>query len=116
LILIWAWRLFRESVNILLESTPKDVDVQAVRDTLLKEVEGLRDLHDVHIWVITGHLYSATLHVILKDMMLKESGPVILRIQEILRERFHIAHATVQIDAVEEGCGHRGGIGECRTE
>ncbi len=114
LILLWAWRLLRESVNILLEATPKDVHVRNVRKKLLAEVKGLKDLHDVHIWVITGHLYAATLHVFLENMTIKESGAVIARIREILEHDFNITHATIQVDAEEENCTHREGIGACR--
>ena len=113
LILLWAWRLLRESVNILLEATPKDVHVRNVRKKLLAEVKGLKDLHDIHIWVITGHLYAATLHVFLENMTIKESGAVIARIRDILEHDFNITHATIQVDAEEEDCTHREGIGAC---
>jgi len=116
LILIWAWRLFKESVNILLESTPKDVKVQEVRAALLENIPEIRDVHDIHIWVITGHLYTATLHAFLKDMSVRESAPVVARIQAVLEERFHITHATVQIETLEEDCTHREGIDACEPE
>jgi cobalt-zinc-cadmium efflux system protein len=116
LILIWAWRLFRDSVNILLESTPKEVDVQKVREALLKEIPEIRDVHDIHIWVITGHLYTATLHAFLKDMSVKESAAVVSRVQQVLSSRFRITHATVQAETLEEDCLHREGIGECADE
>lgn len=110
LILIWAVKLFRESANILLEAAPKDVDVRNVKETLLRDVPGIRDVHDIHIWVITGHLYAATLHAFLEDMSIKESACVVARIQEVLRGKFSITHATIQIEALEGDCSHREGI------
>ena len=116
LILIWAVRLFRESANILLEATPRDVDVRNVKETLLRDVPGIRDVHDIHIWVITGHLYTATLHAFLEDMTIKESACVVARIQEVLKEKFSITHTTIQIETLEGDCSHREGIGGCGDE
>ncbi|MFH0920761.1 MAG: cation diffusion facilitator family transporter [Fibrobacterota bacterium] len=113
LILIWAWRLLKESVNILLESAPRDVDVATLRETLRKEVPGVRGVHDVHVWVITSHLYAATLHVFLDDMPLSRSAETAERIRNLLREHFRIAHTNIQFEAAHLECEHKEGIQAC---
>jgi cobalt-zinc-cadmium efflux system protein len=114
LILIWAWRLFRDSVDILLEAAPKEIDIDVLKKTLRNEIPQIRELHDIHLWVITSHLFTATLHVFLEDMTIRESEAVVARIQDVLRNKFSISHATIQIETLEEACRHREGIGECR--
>lgn len=116
LILIWCWRLFRESIHILLESTPAKLEAGLIREAIRKGIPELSNVHDLHVWVITGNLYAATLHAAARsDMPLRESAGLVSKIQALLRDRFGIAHATVQMEFAEEECGHREGFGgECK--
>ena len=105
LILGSAWRLLRRSAHILLEGTPEGMDADIVGDTISREVDGVRDVHHVHIWQLAGGSHVATLHA----RALEGHAPdtVILAIRTVLRERFSVDHATVQLetfDCDEPGC------------
>jgi len=106
LILASAWKLLRRSAHILLEGTPEDVLAADVAGIVERET-GIDGVHHVHIWQIAGGQRIATLHArVAQDAA---SGAALVAIQTVLRERFGIAHATVQI---EQGSGCSGE--ECR--
>jgi cobalt-zinc-cadmium efflux system protein len=93
-----TWRLLTQAVNVLLEGAPPHVDVEAVRQALLG-VEGVTDVHDLHIWTITSGLHALSAHVVLKDEATSEDAQRVLeRIHALLKERFDIDHTTIQIE------------------
>ncbi|HEY7871913.1 MAG TPA: cation diffusion facilitator family transporter [Rudaea sp.] len=95
LILGSAWKLLRRSAHILLEGTPDDVESGAVAMAIEREA-GIGGVHHVHIWQIAGGQRIATLHArVAQDA---ESGMALAAIQSVLRKRFGIAHATIQIE------------------
>lgn len=101
LILVSAWRLLRRSAHILLEGTPDGVDAALVTATVKREA-GIADVHHVHVWQLAGGRRLATLHARMVEGA--DTHAALLRVQSILREQFHIAHATVQIE--QHGCLH----------
>ena len=106
LILNSAWRLLRRSAHILLEGVPEGVETGVVSAALEHEAEGVRDVHHVHVWQLSGGNRVATLHARLHEGAIADSA--IVSIQHVLRSRFGIAHATVQIevsDCVNTDCG-----------
>ncbi len=105
LILSGAWRLLRRSAHILLEGTPEGVDAETVGNALKGAASGVCDVHHVHVWQLAGGYHMATLHARLSE----DSDPdrAIGSIQTILRERFRIEHATVQLerfDCIDTRC------------
>lgn len=99
MILAGAWRLVRESVDILLEAVPAHVDLAAVRDGMLA-VPGVHAVHDLHVWTVTSGMVAMSGHVVVPDLA---SHPATLsRLQERLRDQ-GIAHATIQLE-VEGDC------------
>lgn len=106
LILGNAWNLLRRSAHILLEGTPEDVHAADVAGTIERET-GIAGVHHVHIWQIAGGQRIATLHArVARDA---ESTVALVAIEQVLRERFGIAHATIQIEQGEHCAGE-----ECR--
>jgi cobalt-zinc-cadmium efflux system protein len=101
IILIGAYRLVMESVHILLESTPKDVDLSEVIDGV-KSIEGVRDLHHVHLWTITSGIYALSAHVLITDQMTSRSSQILEDINRMLKDRFNIDHTTLQFEC--EAC------------
>lgn len=105
LILRSGWRLLRRSAHILLEGTPEGMDADIVGDTILREAVGVHDVHHVHIWQLAGGRHVATLHARALDGYAPDQ--VILSIRTVLRQRFSVDHATVQLENVqcdETGC------------
>lgn len=101
LILRSAWFLVRESGHILLEAAPRDLDVRAVQADLTAAVPGVVDVHHVHAWSLTEDKRMATLHVRAADGT--DAARLSAAVKARLRERFGIAHATVEVEG--EVCG-----------
>ncbi len=96
LILGNAWQLLRRCAHILLEGTPDDVESGAVAAAIERET-GIGGVHHVHVWQIGGGRRIATLHAHVSNDA--ESGAALTAIQTVLRARFGIAHATIQIES-----------------
>jgi cobalt-zinc-cadmium efflux system protein len=98
LILIWAGRLLMESTNILLEATPKEVDIDEMADFIKRKVPGVKVVHDVHVWVITSHMYAMTAHVIVDDIPVSKSHEILGKINRLVDEKFNISHTNMQFE------------------
>jgi len=102
LLILWnAWGILYESVNILMEATPSDVDVEAMLSDIL-HVQGVRGVHDLHIWSITRGLRSLSAHILTDDIPLREGNKIQALVSETLYHNYGIAHATLQLEC--EGC------------
>ncbi len=100
-ILRGAWGLVRESVDILLEATPKGVKIDEVQGTL-KKLEGIKDVHDIHIWTITSGIRAFSAHVLIEDALLSECGDISKKMKELLEDKYMITHATLEFEC--ESC------------
>lgn len=98
LILIWAGRLLTESTNILLEAAPKHVDIDEMVEIIKRRVSGVKAVHDVHVWVITSHMYAMTAHVIVDDIPLSRSREILEKINKLMNEQFNISHTNIQFE------------------
>ena len=98
LIFIWAGRLLAESTNILLEATPKHVDIDEMTDAIKREVSGVKAVHDVHVWVITSHMYAMTAHVIVNDIPVSKSREILEKINNLVYDKFNISHTNIQFE------------------
>ena len=103
-ILRGAFVLVKDSVNILLEAVPKDVDLEVVQ-RVLKAIPGVKDLHHVHLWTITSGIHALSAHVLVGDIRMSRTGEILQEINNLLRERFRIPHTTIQFECenCEEG-------------
>jgi cobalt-zinc-cadmium efflux system protein len=102
LLILWnAWGILRESVNILMEATPADVDVTAVVDSIL-QVQGVRGVHDLHIWSITRSLRTLSAHILTDDVPISAGIKIQAAVSEVLDRTYGISHATLQLEC--EGC------------
>jgi cobalt-zinc-cadmium efflux system protein len=100
LILRSAWRLTRESADVLLECAPAGFDVRRVEFELVGHVPGLTGIHHVHVWSMTGERPTVTLHANLAPGT--HHAVALAAIHTRLGERLRVEHTTVQIE--EEGC------------
>jgi len=97
-IAVWAWGLLRDSVTILLEVAPRGVTVDVVGTELRKAIPGIREINDMHIWVITSNMYSLTAHITLDPAAMASRGDILERINGLLDEKYDIQHTTIQFD------------------
>ena len=106
-----ALRLVREALDVLLEGTPRGLSLEEVRQALLG-VPGVAEVHDLHIWSITTGFLALSGHVCPADgagrgLAAGGPDPLLGRIRDTLKDRFGIAHTTIQIetDACRDLCG-----------
>lgn len=95
LILVWSYKLIMESVDVLLEATPKEINIDEVIASL-KQIPGIDDAHDIHIWTITSGMYAMSGHIDTRDMMISETTKLSKEINHILSEKFKIGHVVIQ--------------------
>jgi cobalt-zinc-cadmium efflux system protein len=100
LIAVGAWRIVRETTDILLEATPKDVNLSALVDDM-KQVPEVDNVHDVHVWSITSGMYALSAHVQTANLPLDQCAPILLGLETMLRDRYHIGHSTLQFECYE---------------
>ena len=97
LIAIGAWRILRETTDILLEAVPKGLSMpELVKD--MKSVEGVEDVHDLHVWSITSNMYALSCHALIADLPPSDSSAILQSLNTILNEKYHIGHATIQFE------------------
>ena len=100
IILIWSYQLIKESVDILLEATPKDVDIKNVIESI-KGLDGIEDVHDVHVWTITSDMYAMSAHAYTKDILISETHEIKDKINTLVKSEFNIGHTVVQFEFKE---------------
>jgi len=97
LIAIGAWRILRETTDILLESVPKGVSMPGlVKD--MKSVKGIQDVHDLHVWCITSNMYALSCHALIADLPPSDSSVILHSLNTMLSEKYHIGHVTIQFE------------------
>jgi cobalt-zinc-cadmium efflux system protein len=106
-IVIGAFRLVRDAVDVLLEATPAHVDVDAVR-ALMAKAEGVVAVHDLHVWTISSGIYALSAHLVVKDPLTCNNDQILTSVKHELFDRFGIDHTTIQIES--ESYAHLGEV------
>lgn len=88
--------LLGDSLNILLQGTPGDVDVGEVR-SFLTDLDGVQDVHDVHVWALSSDRYALSAHLVVSEAV--DSDTVLASSRSALYDRFGVDHATIQIES-----------------
>jgi cobalt-zinc-cadmium efflux system protein len=95
LILFSSWSLVRDSLSVLMQTVPKGIRLEEVRQTI-EAVDGVREVHDLHIWAVTSDIFTLSAHaVVTRDGDFHE---VLNGIEDTLKERFNIEHTTIQLE------------------
>ena len=94
-----TWQLLREAVSVLLEGTPRDVDLASLRRAIA-ELNGVAGVHDLHVWSLTSGVNAMSVHVVRKDG--QPHDEILERVQRHVREHFQVSHVTVQVEST--GC------------
>jgi cobalt-zinc-cadmium efflux system protein len=99
--------IVRETLNILLEGTPRGISLAAIRSGM-EEVDGVIDVHDLHVWSLGSQSSAMACHVTIADIPPSESACILVKLNHVLKHHFHISHATIQFEhiccEVVEGC------------
>lgn len=97
LIAVGAWRILRETTDILLEAVPRGISMaNLVRD--MKGVKGVKDVHDLHVWSIASNMYALSCHALIENLPPSDSASILQSLNSLLSEKYHIGHATIQFE------------------
>lgn len=104
-IILWgAFRLVRESTDILLEGAPGHLEVAEV-NRVIRAVPGVRDVHDMHVWTITSGIHALSAHLLIDDQTVARSAEIARAVEQGLAKRFSISHTTLQLECERcDGC------------
>jgi cobalt-zinc-cadmium efflux system protein len=97
-LILWSsWDIIRETLNILLEGTPRGMSVEAIVAGI-QGIHGVNDVHDVHVWSIGSETHALSCHISIADIPLSESETILRSVNQLLASRFQIHHTTIQFE------------------
>jgi cobalt-zinc-cadmium efflux system protein len=103
LIAYGAWGIVRETVNLLMEGTPPEVDLAQVSREI-SGTERVTGLHDLHVWALSSEETALSVHVVVGDCPLSEAEHLVRDLEQRLCSRFDIGHTTIQVESCHP-CG-----------
>ncbi len=107
-LILWSsFGIVRETLNILLEGTPRGLDLKRV-EAAMRAIEGVNDVHDLHVWCIGSETRALSCHIAIEDIPPSVSERILRDVKARLHEEFHIEHTTIQFEnavcEVAHGC------------
>jgi cobalt-zinc-cadmium efflux system protein len=97
-LILWsAWSILREAIDILMENTPTDIDMAALIQDI-HAVDGVRGVHDLHVWSITRDMRTLSAHVVTDDLIISEGASIQRDVNEVLYHKYNVSHATLQLE------------------
>jgi cobalt-zinc-cadmium efflux system protein len=107
-VIVWsAILLVREAVDVLLETVPRSIDLDGVAKKM-KGIEGVNEVHDLHIWTITSGMYALSAHIVVRGEHPESNDALMNKVKAMLLADFSIAHTTLQLES--EGHEHVGHV------
>jgi cobalt-zinc-cadmium efflux system protein len=97
-IIVGAYRLVRDAVDVLLEATPAHVDMDEIRE-IMQQVPGITGVHDLHVWTISSGIYALSAHLVVPDPLACNNDEILSAVKHKLFDRFGIDHTTIQIES-----------------
>ena len=100
--ILWSsWGIVRETLNILLEGTPRNLRLEDIRNAM-QSVDGVNGVHDLHVWSLGSSSHALASHVLVGEMPMSDCTHILDGIQSALWDKFHISHTTIQFEI--KGC------------
>jgi len=97
-LILWSsFGIIRETLNILLEGTPRGMNLAALASEI-STIDGVNDVHDLHVWSIGAESHALSCHISIADIPPSESETILRRVKDRLCEKFHITHTTIQFE------------------
>lgn len=90
-----TWVLLKDAINVLMEGSPTDVDIVQLRKTL-SETQGVKEVHDLHIWTLTSGINAMSVHIITENIT--NSNELLKTLTDKVKADFKISHTTFQIE------------------
>jgi cobalt-zinc-cadmium efflux system protein len=105
-LILWsAFGILRETLNILLEGTPRGMSLASVGDAI-RSIDGVKDVHDLHVWSIGSETHALSCHIAIDDIPPSASERILRDVKERLLADFRIDHTTIQFEHVECEVAH----------
>jgi cobalt-zinc-cadmium efflux system protein len=99
-LILWSgFGIVRETLNILLEGTPRGMKLEKIASAI-REVEGVNDVHDLHVWSIGSETHALSCHISIEDIPPSVSERILREVKERLHHHFRIDHTTIQFEHV----------------
>src|SRR6202008_3543342 len=99
-LILWSgFGIVRETLNILLEGTPRDIKLEQV-ESAMRRVSGVNDVHDLHVWNIGSETRALSCHISIADIPPSVSERILRDVKECLHHNFRIDHTTIQFEHV----------------
>ena len=99
-LILWSgFGIVRETLNILLEGTPRGIKLEEV-EAAMRQIDGVNDVHDLHVWNIGSETRALSCHISIADIPPSVSERILRDVKDSLRDEFHIAHTTIQFENV----------------
>src|ERR1700746_1532742 len=103
---LWtSFGILRETMNILLEGTPRGVKLDLL-EAAIRKVEGVNDVHDLHVWSIGSESHALSCHIAIADIPPSASERILRDVKEVLHHDFQVVHTTIQFEHVECEVAH----------
>jgi cobalt-zinc-cadmium efflux system protein len=105
-LILWSsFGILRETMNILLEGTPRGMKLDSIASAI-SQVEGVNDVHDLHVWSIGSESHALSCHIAIADIPPSASERILRNVKEVLHHSFRITHTTIQFEHVECEVAH----------
>lgn len=105
-LILWSgFGIVRETLNILLEGTPRGVKLELV-ESAIRSIDGVNDVHDLHCWSIGSETRALSCHIAIADIPPSVSERILRDVKECLHVQFRIVHTTIQFEHVECEVAH----------
>src|SRR5271157_3373517 len=105
-LILWSgFGIVRETLNILLEGTPRGMKLELV-ETAIRSIEGVNDVHDLHVWSIGSETHALSCHIAIADIPPSVSERILRDVKDCLHHHFRIDHTTIQFEHAECEVAH----------
>ena len=94
-ILVQSLSLIRQSIHILMEATPKNINLDKLSDDI-KKIDGVQEIHDLHIWSISSDVYALSSHILIEAKNITFMNKIVSNINEMIKSKYNITHSTIQ--------------------
>ena len=99
-LILWSsWEIIRETLNILLEGTPRGMELERIT-AVIASIPGVNEVHDLHVWSLGSDSHALSCHISIPDIPPSESEQILRQVNEQLRATFRIDHTTIQFEHV----------------